>query len=483
MPFTTPGLTSATLTLLASAALAVDVPYSDNFNSYANGATPANFGESNDAEWFISTDGNEGVYRSVLSVTSGEKSSSSGIVISNAQTGNYTVSTKVKVNSVIGNAFKKADVTFRIPEGIELAYFVSDPTFQGRISFNPGDVNRIYSSSGVGCADGCTLTVHSALVDDTLFLTGTLRSESSSASVTRRVPSWSRSSNASFFDYIEHIFSGQVNRSAVMDMSYDDFSIVFETFPPKLGNISTRLVTGPDDKVAIAGFIVKGNQPKSVLVRAVGGERIHGYVTNPTLELHGFNGRLIAFNDNWTETQEADIQATGLAPQRGLDAALIADLDERGYTVVVRGADGETGRVIAEVFDITNGIGPTLVNLSTRGHVGVGDDVMIAGVIPQGDLKSRVAIRALGPSLEAAGVTGPLMDPILELRDFNGAIVTTNDNWRDTQPDPIEAAGLAPTDDRESALIADLLPANYTALVRGKSDTTGIALVEVYHLN
>ena len=480
VPFKTLRIAAAILALPLSAALAVDVPYSDNFNNYANGAMPANF-DGNNSDWFISTDGSAGVFRGVLGVFSGEKSSSSSIALAKPLTDNFTISTKIKVNRVIGPGLHTADIALSIPGSPNLKYIVADPV-RGNSVFFDVYPDATFSRGFINCTAECTVTVHSALVDDTVFLTGTFRNEFGKATVTRTIAPASRNSADSFFAYNQHIHSGQVNRGATMEVSYDDFSIVFETLPPKLGNISTRLVTGADDKVAIAGFVVQGNQPKKVLVRAQGGEMFNGYVTNPTLELHGFNGRLIGFNDNWTDSQGPEISGTGLAPSHQQDAALIATLDPRGYTVVVRGNNGETGRVIVEVFDITDGIVSTLANLSTRGQVGAGDDVMIAGVIPLGDLKTRVVIRALGPSLQTAGVTGTIMDPILELHDRNGALVMTNDNWRDSQRDAITATGLAPTDDREAALIADLLPAGYTAIVRGKNETTGIGLVEIYHL-
>jgi hypothetical protein len=109
---------------------------------------------------------------------------------------------------------------------------------------------------------------------------------------------------------------------------------------------------------------------------------------------------------------------------------------------------------------------------------------MIGGVIlgPRGRVNLPVLVRAIGPSLTHSGIRNPLPDPTLELRDSNGALIKSNDNWKTTQRAAIEATGIAPTDDHESAILTSLPPGNYTAIVRGKGAATGIALVESYSL-
>lgn len=108
---------------------------------------------------------------------------------------------------------------------------------------------------------------------------------------------------------------------------------------------------------------------------------------------------------------------------------------------------------------------------------------MIGGfIVGPADTLTDILVRAIGPSLSPFGISNPLLDPILELHDGNGALLTTNDNWKDTQQAEIEATGIPPGDDRESAILQSLGPGNYTAIVRGVNDTTGVGLVEVYNL-
>jgi hypothetical protein len=125
-----------------------------------------------------------------------------------------------------------------------------------------------------------------------------------------------------------------------------------------------------------------------------------------------------------------------------------------------------------------------LRNISARGLVGTGDDVLIGGFIVGGNAlaNNAVVVRAIGPSLSQAGVSNPLPDAILELHNSSGTVIGSNDDWQDTQEALIMATGLAPTDPNESAIYATLPAGNYTAVVRGAGDTTGTALVEIYSL-
>jgi hypothetical protein len=151
------------------------------------------------------------------------------------------------------------------------------------------------------------------------------------------------------------------------------------------------------------------------------------------------------------------------------------------YTVIVRGKNNAPGIALFEGFDLDLTPPGKLINISTRGHVDSGDNVMIAGVIIVGSKPVQVVLRAIGPSLASAGVPNPLEDPVLELRDPNGGLITSNDNWQEHEAE-VNAALLAPTDPRESAIVARLYPANYTAIVRGNNGATGVALVEAYYL-
>ncbi len=190
---------------------------------------------------------------------------------------------------------------------------------------------------------------------------------------------------------------------------------------------------------------------------------------------------MIASNDNWRSDQEAEIIATLLPPSEDLESAIVATLpaNSSAYTAIVRGANDETGIGLVEVYDLDQTVDSKLANISTRGFVQTDDNVLIGGLIVLGQDPLQVVLRAIGPSLPVAGALG---DPTLELHDSNGTVLAFNDNWRSDQEAEIIATGLPPTDDLESAIIRDLTPSTYTAIVRGVSNTTGVALVEAYGL-
>jgi hypothetical protein len=265
-----------------------------------------------------------------------------------------------------------------------------------------------------------------------------------------------------------------------------------------VANISTRLPIGTGDNLLITGFIITGpaGSTKKVLVRGIGpSTNVPGLLADPTLELRDAGGVLLGKNDNWKTTQlggvitadqVADIQATGAAPTNDAESALIATLAPGNYTAQIRGANDTTGIGVAEAYDLSLTSAAKLANVSTRGFVQTGDNIMIGGFIVLNN-SVKVAVRAIGPSLAGAGVTGALADPTLELRGANGAIIVANDDWKlrtdgSSQQAEIEATGVAPTNDLESALVATLQPGNYTAQIRGKNNTTGIGVVELYVL-
>ncbi|HEY3664022.1 MAG TPA: NF038122 family metalloprotease [Chthoniobacterales bacterium] len=255
--------------------------------------------------------------------------------------------------------------------------------------------------------------------------------------------------------------------------------------PGGLGNISTRAYVGTKDQVMIGGFIVTGTKSKQVILRALGPSLpLDDKLADPFLELHDSSGALIASNDNWRSDQASDIIAAGFALFNDAESAIIRTLQPASYTAIVRGAKGEVGTGLVEVYDLDEAADSRLANISTRALVQTGDNVLIGGFIVFGDKSSTVVVRAIGPSLTAAGVDDALQDPILELHDSNGALLATNDNWMDG-PDQktITSDGLAPGDSKESALLANLPVGAYTAIVRGVNDTTGVGLVEVYHLD
>jgi hypothetical protein len=274
-----------------------------------------------------------------------------------------------------------------------------------------------------------------------------------------------------------------------------------------LGNISTRAFVQTGDNVMIGGFIVQGSEPKRVIIRAIGPELTHygvpNALANPTLELHDSAGVLIATNDSWLHTiiggiitsdQVRDIRSSGHAPRDARESAIIAELSPGNYTAIVSGVNNVTGVALVEVYDLSTNTASILGNISTRSFVQTGDNIMIGGFIVQGTGAKRVIIRAIGPELGAPPYSIPnaLDNPTLELHNGRGVLIASNDNWRHTiiggiitsdQTQAIRTSSYAPGDGRESAIIAELPAGNYTAIVRGVNDTTGVALVEVYDLD
>ena len=289
-----------------------------------------------------------------------------------------------------------------------------------------------------------------------------------------------------------------------------------------LGNISTRGFVQTGNNVLIGGFIVHGTEPKTVILRAIGPELsrygVPNALANPTLALYNSSGVLIAQNNDWGQTliggiitsdQVQAILDSGHAPENPNESAIIANLQPNNYTAIVRAAvptptpgssatptptpaNNTTGVALVEVYDLSPSLRSLLGNISTRSLVETGDDVMIGGFIVQGTVPKKVIIRAIGPELSQYGVPHPLADPTLQLHDGAGALIASNDNWRHTiiggiitqdQVQNIQNSGHAPADPSESAIIANLPPGNYTAIVRGVNNTTGVALVEVYDLD
>jgi hypothetical protein len=272
-----------------------------------------------------------------------------------------------------------------------------------------------------------------------------------------------------------------------------------------LGNVSTRSLVQTGDNVMIGGLIVQGTQPKRVILRAIGPELsqygVPNAMANPTLELHDNNGALIASNNDWqttiiggiiTSDQVQDIQNSGHAPQDARESAIMADLPPGNYTAIVRGVNNAMGVALVEAYDLSPTVNSILGNLSTRASVQTGDNTIIGGFIVQGTQPKNVIIRAIGRELSQYGVPDPLANPTLELHNGSGALIASNDNWQHTiiggvithdQVQDIQNSGHAPADASESAIIANLPPGNYTAIVRGVNNTTGVALVEVYDLH
>jgi len=249
-----------------------------------------------------------------------------------------------------------------------------------------------------------------------------------------------------------------------------------------LANVSTRVRVADGEDVSIGGFIIVGQTPRTLVLRALGPSLaqagIPGAASDPKLSLFDSTGGLIAFNDNWDPTDPVII-ASGLAPTDALESILIATLPAGAYTSVLE-TNGSPGVTLFELYQLGSAGG--VVNLSARGRVGVGDNVIITGFILTGDHPTRVVVRAIGPSLSSVGVADPLADPELQLFDGYGTLIFQNDNWRSDQEAQIVQSGLAPQSDQESAIISLLSVGNYSAVARGVDGSEGVALVEIFAL-
>jgi hypothetical protein len=244
-----------------------------------------------------------------------------------------------------------------------------------------------------------------------------------------------------------------------------------------------RVQTG--DNVGIGGFIISGTAPKHVLLRALGPSitGLSGVLADPVLELHGPGGFTTVTNNNWQDdpAQAVLIQVSGLAPTNNLEAAIDATLNPGAYTGVVTGNGGTSGIGLIEVYDLSQAVLSKLGNISTRAFVGTGDNIVIAGfTLGANSGNDRIVLRGLTPP----GVPTPLADPTLELRDANGALIGSNNNWQDdaTQAAALTAAGLAPPNTLDAAIMATLPSGAYTALLAGSNTGIGNGLVEVYDL-
>jgi hypothetical protein len=242
------------------------------------------------------------------------------------------------------------------------------------------------------------------------------------------------------------------------------------------------------DRVGIGGFIITGSAPKHLLLRAIGPSLAPGIqspLADPVLELHGPGAFVTITNDNWRDdpAQETAIIATGIPPSNNLESAIDVTLDPGTYTAVVKGKNNTSGVALVEVYDFSQAASAKLANISTRAFVSTGSDLVIAGfILGGGSADGSIAVRGIGPSLTGLGVSNALADPILELRDGNGALLVSNNDWQDnpTQAAELIAAGLALANNLEAGITATLPPGLYTALLAGVDNGTGIGLVELY---
>jgi hypothetical protein len=263
---------------------------------------------------------------------------------------------------------------------------------------------------------------------------------------------------------------------------------LYGPLPPsaQLLNVATRLKVLNGDNVLIGGFIITGTEPKRVLILGVGpslAQFFSGSLADPTLELYQGN-TLLQMNDNWKTDQQAEIEATGAQPSNELESAIVRTLDPGSYTAILRGKGDATGIGVVQAYDLNQAADSKFGNIATRGFVDSGDNAMIGGFIigPASGGTTTVVVRAIGPSLTNFGVSGALPDPTIELHDGNGATIAFNDNWADDANQGSIPQSLQPGDPHETALYRVLPPGDYTAIMRGTGNSTGIGLVEVYNV-
>jgi hypothetical protein len=253
-------------------------------------------------------------------------------------------------------------------------------------------------------------------------------------------------------------------------------------------NISARAQALTGQNVLISGFYVSGSVSKQVLLRGIGPSLaqygISGTMSDPTLELRNSAGTLIASNNNWQDSQSAQIQATGAQPSDYRESAIIITLTPGSYTATLQGYGGTTGVAVCEIYDLAPSADSQLVNLSSRAYIDTGNNPLIAGLIAGGTNSPglHLIIRVLGPSLGNYGIVGPLQDPTLEVYDAYGTQIAYNNDWQDSQSAAIQATGVAPTDSRESAVVLYLQGGNYTAIARGLNNTTGVGVLDMFKL-
>ncbi|MDQ3414451.1 MAG: putative Ig domain-containing protein, partial [Verrucomicrobiota bacterium] len=325
---------------------------------------------------------------------------------------------------------------------------------------------------------------------DYVATSGTLVSTGSNTQgsiIIQLIPQMTPAADKTFTVTLSNISHGTLGAptQATVVISYPDLST-------KLTNISTRGYVGTDQKVMIAGLIVSGQASKMVVIRGIGPslteKGVIGAIADPTLSLMDANGTQLSSNDDYAGLPAEDqgtLVANNLTPTDSREAALVATLPTGNYTAILRGKTNGFGLV--EVYDITASRLSRFVNISTRAQVEAGDNgALIGGFIVQAPdnevgTAQTVLIRAIGPSLSGAGIVGALADPTIDL--YRGSeLILSNDNWKSDNEAAIEATGLQPTNVKEAAILTTLEPGSYTAVIRGKNDTTGIALVEVYQM-
>ncbi len=288
---------------------------------------------------------------------------------------------------------------------------------------------------------------------------------------------------------------GDFNGDGRQDLAVANFDSnnvsIFRNCAPQLLNTSTRMRVQTENNVLIGGFIITGTGPKRIALRGIGPSLsalgVPDALADPTLELHGPSGELFLQNDNWQSdpAQAAQLTALGLGLQNSNESGLVTRLAPDSYTAILSGKNNGTGVGLVEVYDTDQVLSSELANISTRGFVLTGSNVMIGGFILGGDNNIHVVVRGLGPSLGQVGITNPLADPTLELHDSSGTALASNDNWQDDSNSAAQltALGLAPENPLESGIYISLAPGAFTAILAGNNGGTGVGLVEVYNVH
>lgn len=265
------------------------------------------------------------------------------------------------------------------------------------------------------------------------------------------------------------------------------FTVNVIAAPGRLVQLSTRMEIGTGDNALFGGFIMRGAASKRLMIRGIGPSTgLPGALENPVLELRDNNG-IIATNDNWGDAPNAqDMIDAHVAPTQPNESGILITVPSNTtnafYTAIVTGAGGTTGLGLVEVYDLDFGPGSTLLNISTRGLVGIDPKQLIGGFFVGGSDSKQILIRGIGPSLVSANIPNFLADPILEVHDAQGAVYINDDWMQSADKTAIQNSGLAPTNSKESAVLKTLPAGPYTAILRGVNGTTGVGSVEVYQL-
>ena len=248
-----------------------------------------------------------------------------------------------------------------------------------------------------------------------------------------------------------------------------------------VGTLSTRAHVGSGPNTLLSGLFITGSDPKQVLIRGLGPSlSVSAPLADPTIEVRDSSGMVAGSNNNWKDSQESQIVATGHAPSQDAESALLITLPPGFYTVRLSGVNDGTGVGKIDLIDVDDSVPSNLNNISSRAVVSPGENVLVGGFVINGPQNRKVIIRGIGPSLTQLGVDGAMPNPTLVLRDSSGNALVFNDDWEDTQRDEIIDSTLPPGDRRESAIAATLAPGSYTAELIGACRGSGVAAVEVF---